>query len=437
MGNEHWVEVSFKNVITTLESGSRPKGGVKGISEGIPSIGAEHLDSDGGFDFSNVRYIPESFAKNMKRGVVNQGDILIVKDGATTGKVSLVAKNFPFKLCCINEHVFICRLDKNISNEYTFYFLRSQTGQEQIMAGFHGGAQGGINSAFVDNIYFPLPPFNEQKRIVEKLEAILPKVRQSRERLEKILIILKKFRQSVLAAACSGRLTEEWRKGKGLPEWEDRTLSAVCKSIFDGDHMPPPRSKKGIPFLVISNVNTGKLSFENTRFVPLEYFKNISETRKPEKGDILYTITGSFGIPVYIDTDREFCFQRHMALLKPDDINGKYIYYIMQTTLVYMKATEIATGIAQLTVPIKGLRELSIPFAPLSEQQEIVRRVETLFALADSLEKKYQSAISRINKIEQAVLAKAFRGELAEADPDDEPAGELLERILRGKTMHI
>jgi type I restriction enzyme S subunit len=81
----------------------------------------------------------------------------------------------------------------------------------------------------------------------------------------------------------------------------------------------------------------------------------------------------------------------------------------------------------------KEIRSLSIPLPPLPEQQEIVRRVETLFAFADSLEEKYQSAISRVNKIEQAVLAKAFRGELAEADPNDEPAEELLERILMEK----
>jgi type I restriction enzyme S subunit len=212
MGREHWIEIPFSDTITALESGSRPKGGVKGITEGIPSIGAEHLNSEGTFNFTNLRYVPFEFADRMNRGKIDFNDILVVKDGATTGKVSIVNNDFPYKVACVNEHVFICRLIKNINVNYCFFFLRSHVGQEQIMSSFHGGAQGGINSEFVHAISIPLPPLKEQKRIVEKLDALLPRVKSAKARLKKIPVILKKFRQSVLAAACSGKLTEDWRE---------------------------------------------------------------------------------------------------------------------------------------------------------------------------------------------------------------------------------
>jgi type I restriction enzyme S subunit len=415
MGNEHWVEIPFKDVITTLESGSRPKGGVKGILEGIPSIGAEHLDSDGGFNFSNIRYIPESFARNMKRGVINQGDILIVKDGATTGKVSLVTKDFPFKLCCINEHVFICRLDKNISNEYSFYFLRSQTGQEQIMAGFHGGAQGGINSSFVDNIYFPLPPFNEQKRIVEKLDAVLPKIRQSRERLEKIPIILKKFKMSVLTTAFSEKTrferledVAELRLGKMLDQHKNK-----------GNFQP-----------YLRNLNVRWFGFDLNDLFKMKFSSDEEDRYNVVKGDLVVCEGGEPGRCAVWRSDNPIKYQK--ALHRIRSKKGLSVEYVMYYIHFLAQTGELeqcftGTGIKHLTGA--SLKALLVPFPPFPKQQKIAHRVEQLFYLADSLEEKYQSAISRVNKIEQTVLAKAFRGELAEADPNDEPAGELLERI--------
>src|SRR2546430_7442510 len=145
MGN--WKQVQLTEVISTLENGSRRKGGVLGIETGIPSVGGEHVNEDGGFDFSEIRYIPRGFFEELKRGRIEVGDVLLVKDGATTGKVALVTGDFPFEEAAVNEHVFRIRPDRNrISSEYLFYFLYSPEGQAQIRANFHGAAQGGINT---------------------------------------------------------------------------------------------------------------------------------------------------------------------------------------------------------------------------------------------------------------------------------------------------
>ena len=140
---EEWVEATLDHLLALLESGSRPRGGVRGIKEGMPSIGGEHLDENGGFRFENVKYVPEKFFRSMNRGHIQLGDILIVKDGATTGKVSLVRENFPYDPAVVNEHVFLCRLAEGLFSPFIFYFLFSQEGQDRILANFRGSAQGG------------------------------------------------------------------------------------------------------------------------------------------------------------------------------------------------------------------------------------------------------------------------------------------------------
>jgi len=103
---EGWVETTLDQLLQGLESGSRPKGGVRGITEGIPSIGGEHLNENGSFRFESVKFVPYSFFERMNQGHIQTGDILIVKDGATTGKVALVRDDFPYDPAVVNEHVF-------------------------------------------------------------------------------------------------------------------------------------------------------------------------------------------------------------------------------------------------------------------------------------------------------------------------------------------
>ena len=223
----NWVSCSLEDLLITLESGSRPKGGVKGISDGTPSIGGEHLTYQGSFDWSSVRYVPEAFANSMNKGKIQTNDILIVKDGATTGKTAFVDEHFPFPKAVVNEHIFICRPSNLINPKFLFRYLTSKDGQERILENFKGSAQGGINLTFAPNTEVLLAPLNEQRRIVAKLEKLLAKVDTCKERLDKIPGILKRFRQSVLSAACSGRLTADWRENNPDVESAEELLKRI------------------------------------------------------------------------------------------------------------------------------------------------------------------------------------------------------------------
>lgn len=130
-----------------------------------------------------------------------------------------------------------------------------------------------------------------------------------------------------------------------LPDgWAWSRLGAVAEAIGDGDHQPPPQTSFGVPFLVISNVSGGRLSFENTRFVSKEYFSQLPETRKPRNGDLLFTVTGSYGIPVLVDSDDKFCFQRHIAIVRPCIISNRYLYVILGSSYIKSICDAIGTG---------------------------------------------------------------------------------------------
>lgn len=214
------------------------------------------------------------------------------------------------------------------------------------------------------------------------------------------------LRKKLLDLAFSGKLVPK------TGEWKMVKLEEVCASIADGDHQAPPKSPEGIPFLVISNVAHGSLSFENTRFVPVKYFDSLSSERTPSRGDVLVTVTGSYGIVVKVDTDRKFCFQRHIAVLKPKQVLADYLLYILQATEVQKYFDKVATGTAQKTVGLAHLRNTSIPLPPLAEQRAIVSRLEELLALEKSIAEDAAAIDDLIAAAKRKILDFAVAGKL-------------------------
>lgn len=258
--------------------------------------------------------------------------------------------------------------------------------------------------------------------------------------------------------------------------WEWICAADVCVVITDGDYQAPPKAESGVPFLVIGDVRDGAVGLGSaTRFVPLEYFNALDWGKRPLQGDILYTTVGSLGIPVPVVQQQAFCFQRHIALLRPGLAELQaYITLALRSRLAFDQAASGATGIAQKTVPLSVLRRLRLPLPPLAEQSRIVARVEELMRLCDALEAKGQLEAEQharllgtllgtltdsstpeelaanwqrvadhfdllldrpeaVDALEQTILQLAVRGLLVPQDPDDEPASLLLRRIRSDK----
>lgn len=245
-----------------------------------------------------------------------------------------------------------------------------------------------------------IPDLNEQQRIVDKIEELFSKLDKGVEELSKIKEQLKLYRQAVLKEAF------ELCK-------ETKTVDDVCIYVTDGDHMPPPKADIGIPFIMISNIKKNTIDFSNTNFVKEDYYKNIGEKRTPQKGDVLYTVTGSYGIPVLVVSNKKFCFQRHIALLRPNNlIEQKFLYYAMQTPFVYQQATKKATGTAQKTVGLTVLRKIEIPYTSKVEQIMIIKNIDKKLFVCDKIEHIIDDTLQKSEHLRQSILKQAFEGKL-------------------------
>lgn len=187
--------------------------------------------------------------------------------------------------------------------------------------------------------------------------------------------------------------------------WAWAELAEVCTSITDGDHQAPPQVSVGIPFLVIGNIRDHQLDFTDCRHVPTAYFESLNSTRRPQKGDVLYSLVGSYGIPVLVREDTSFCVQRHIGILRPSpEISSAFLALVMASRGVFNQATRYATGTAQLTVPLSGLRRIRIPVPPRTEQQRIVAAIDEAFLRIDAGVAGLQRVRRHLGFLRNAVL---------------------------------
>jgi type I restriction enzyme S subunit len=189
--------------------------------------------------------------------------------------------------------------------------------------------------------------------------------------------------------------------------WEWVRLDAVFRVITDGDHLPPPVAAEGIAFLTIGNISAGRLNFAGCRLVPKDYFDALAEYRRPQEGDILYTVVGaSYGRAVVVDSDRAFCVQRHIGILKPSiHMSLQYLSYLLSSQLIYTQATRSLTGTAQPTVGIRPLRNFLAPLPPLAEQSRIDTRVTALRRLCADLRQRLAERQSVQARLAEALVA--------------------------------
>jgi len=215
-----------------------------------------------------------------------------------------------------------------------------------------------------------------------------------------------------------------------IPEsWVWTTLETIAETITDGDHQPPPKASSGIPFLVIANIVSGNISFVNARYVSTEYFQSIPTFKRPREGDVLLSVTGSYGIPVLVGNERDFCFQRHIALIRSNMVERGYLLHYLRSHEAKKYFDSVATGTAQKTVSLERLREMWIPLPPLVEQRRIVSRFEELASLCDSIDENSISFDALARAAKSRILNLAIRGDLIPQNPADEPASVLLDRI--------
>lgn len=144
------------NILEIIETGSRPKGGA--LTHGVPSIGAENINGFGVYDYSKDKFISAEFYNKLNRGIVKSKDVLLYKDGAYTGKVSMTLDDFPHKQCAVNEHVFLLRTNKLATQFFLYFCLLDNSNRQKIHTLACGkAAQPGLNQNELKSVPIKIP----------------------------------------------------------------------------------------------------------------------------------------------------------------------------------------------------------------------------------------------------------------------------------------
>lgn len=445
---EGWISACYGDVYLSASNGTGGSQNKDGV--GIPVSRIETIANEE-IDYDRIGYLASFDEVKVEKHKLLQGDILFshINSPIHLGKTAIYdGENTLYH--GINLLRIIVNREAILPEIFNWHCKYTRGQGEFSLRAQHAVNQSSLNQKKLSEFEIPLPPLAEQKVIAEKLDTLLAQVDTTKARLERIPDIIKRFRQSVLAAAVSGKLTEEWR--------ENSTASlTIWNGKFDPDSIEQGMEPFSLPDSWCWDNLGNTVSIHNSKRVPLK-----QSDRDKRSGQ--YPYYGAFGV---IDDIDDYLFDGRYVLLAEDGKNlesrsrpialiadGKFwvnnhahvISMIGDNSLDYLclflnsptvLIDEFLTGQDQVKLNRKAMELIPIPVPSFEEQTEIVRRVEELFAFADSIEQKAAAALERVNNLTQSILAKAFRGELTAdwraANPelisDDNSAEALLAKI--------
>ncbi|WP_158978019.1 restriction endonuclease subunit S [Cellulophaga sp. L1A9] len=463
---KNWVETKLDEVVLS-KKGKKPK-----ILNEVEFEGSVPYLDIKAFEKNEIRRYADVESSNL----IIESEIGIVWDGARSGWVSKGKKGAVGSTIAIVKPI-------NIDSDFLYRFLQSKF--DYLNTNTRGTGIPHVDPKVLWNIDFPLPPLAEQQRIVAKLDDLFGHLDTLKTRLKSIPQILKNFRQAVLTQAVTGKLTEAWRVGKELDSylkiiiknrkeyyikriesakingdrkpkkldetdfefynyesnvkmpkgWKLANLKNIADLLTDGEHATPRRTESGYYLLSARNVRDGFISLEKVDYVPEDEYLRIKKRCNPEFKDVLISCSGSVGRVSTVPKDLEFVMVRSAALVKLQSNKeiSKFVELSLRSRVVQNQILTLQKSTAQANLFLGQIGKIVIPIPSKEEQTEIVKRVEHLFAKADTIEAQYQSLKTKIDSLPQAILAKAFEGELVEQLDTDGDAKELLEEILKLK----
>lgn len=407
--------------------------------------------------------------KDLEKFKLKENDIVVTRTGATTGKSFLIES-----INC--EAVFASYLIRiralNGLPKFLWNYMKANIYWKQITEFSSGIAQPGVNAQKLENLLLPLPPLNEQKRIVEKLDSLFEKTGRIKEIIEEVKEKTSSRREAVLSKAFTGELTEKWRaenktenakelllkineeKLKNNPKIKIKDISEM---VVNEDEIPykipenwvwtrlgditefidyrgktPVKVETGISLITAKNIKKGYINEEPREFIKEEDYEGWMTRGIPQKGDVAITTEAPLGNVAQLNFDYKFALAQRVITLTNINFNKRYLFYSMLATYFQAQLKEYATGSTVEGIKSKLLKLVKIPLPPLEEQKEIVKILDKVF----EEENKISELISleeKVEILEKTILDKAFRGELGTGNINDEPAIELLKRALEEK----
>jgi restriction endonuclease S subunit len=360
-------------------------------------VGLEHLDPS----TLHLRQWGHPSDVTGQKLAFKKGDVIFGRRRAYQRKLAVAE----FDGICSAHAIVVRAKPKMILPEFLPFFLQSDMFMERAIEISVGSLSPTINWKTLKVQEFPLPPLDEQKRIAEILWAADEAV----EKYVKVGHALVSQKQALIARHMPSDVPfRSLRKGI-IPGISASKLKDVCKKITDGTHQPPPFSKNGIPFLLISNVSHGEVNWNVTKWITKETYAQLTKTTKPEVGDILYTVVASYGDAVLIDWDHPFSFQRHIAIIKPNRalLDGKFLCHFLKSVLGKKQAEIYAEGLAQKTITLKSLGQFCVPTPPIQVQKAICAELDIIDQSISKCQETLTSCRAMSEKARNALITEA------------------------------
>lgn len=324
--------------------------------------------------------------------VGKSGDILFAKM-AETKKTLILDKETENYL--FSTGFFAIRPKSGIlTTKCLYYLLNSKNFLSQKDKNSSGATQKAITNSGLEKINVNIPLFSKQDHIVKQFDLLTDIIKKYQSQLEKLDFLIK------------SRFIEMFGDPVQNPMgWEVKKLGNICTKISDGVHAKPEYTSTGKPFISVVNINSGKLLFDDCKYVSEEAYEKMIKSTHPEKGDVLYTKVGAtYGIPALVDTDKDFCLYVSVALLKPKSeiVNSQFLTISMAQPYIKNQADKRIKGIGVPDLHLNQIREFDILLPPLELQNQFKDFVQQIdkskFAVQKSLEKAeslYKSLMQR------------------------------------------
>lgn len=429
----NWTWSTVGAVTDYIQRGKSPK---YAAASALPVINQKCIRWNE-LQLKHLKYIhPDQVSAWDEPRYIRPGDILWNSTGTgTVGRAYLVkeADCIPNKV--VDSHVTIVRTAPGLEPRYLFNWIKSPAVQNKIEEMCDGTTnQIELSRTAIAETAIPVAPRKEQARIADQLDTLLARIRVCNHHLDTIPGLLKRFRQAVLDAATTGALTEDWREPDAQP-WRSVLLGDVASDFSYGS--AAKSSKSGaVPVLRMGNIQQGELDWTD-----LVYTSDTKEIGKYEllPGDVLFNRTNSpelVGKTAVYQGERAAIYAGYLIRVRcSEDLLPEFLNYCLGSKAGRNYCWSVKSdGVSQSNINAKKLA--AFPFAlPLpSEQKEIVRRAKALFALIKRIEAHHKKIVAHAQRLAPQVLAKAFRGDLAPQDPNDEPATALLARVMAKRT---
>ena len=416
-----WSVKTFGEVLSLVTNGMNGKQNKEG--NGIPVSRIETI-ADQCVDLSRVGFLAEYDEGKIDKYRLEEGDILFshINSPIHLGKTALVPADI-----VLYHGVNLLRLkcEKSIDPRFFNYYCKYLRALGEFSKNAqHAVNQSSINQKKLKAFELVAPSLEEQKLIADKLDSVLAKVEAAQARLDKIPAILKRFRQSVLAAATSGELTKEWRGGEPFMA-DDIVLKEVVEIDIGHAFKSKEFEDKGIRLLRGQNIEPGALRWSETKYFPKDKLHKFSHLFIRAEDIILAMdrpiVSAGLKLAKAKESDLPCVLVQRVARFSPSaQIVNDFLYYLLLSPDFSSYLLPKQTGSDIPHISGKQILNYSLKLPHIDEQKAIVAMVSELFEHASSVQKQYRFAKTRLDKLTQSILAKAFRGELLSSTVDSD-----------------